>query len=275
MQADLLVDLQTQGRGAARMVSIQVVAQKHEQLKKAFASNAFDQCEQILEELKELLVQFTSLPPLFQQSATAEQELLLARDVLEHAVLLSTKQHDDVGFDRHYAQLRTYYVDTAQMLPKSEQEYQLTGLNLLRLVSQNRIAEFHTELELIPVEAQSNVYITYTLELERCLMEGAYSKLLQLRSDVPSDTYKYFTELLVEAVKKELASCTEKAYQSLTLADAMKVLMCSSEAELQTLATEKGWQISNGKLTFGLGADSCKSEVGTFHPSHSLHIKRV
>lgn len=34
----------------------------------------------------------------------------------------------------------------------ASQEVALTGLNLLRLLVQNRIAEFHTELELIPPE---------------------------------------------------------------------------------------------------------------------------
>lgn len=36
------------------------------------------------------------------------------------------------------------------LLPPSPQEYHLVGLNLLRLLVENRIAEFHTELELIP-----------------------------------------------------------------------------------------------------------------------------
>lgn len=35
-------------------------------------------------------------------------------------------------------------------MPASAQEVPMQGLNLLRLLVQNRIAEFHTELELIP-----------------------------------------------------------------------------------------------------------------------------
>lgn len=34
---------------------------------------------------------------------------------------------------------------------QSEYQYQLQGLNLLCLLAQSKIAEFHTELELIPV----------------------------------------------------------------------------------------------------------------------------
>ena len=38
------------------------------------------------------------------------------------------------------------------LLQPSKQQNLITGLNLLRLLVQNRIAEFHTELELIPQE---------------------------------------------------------------------------------------------------------------------------
>ena len=42
--------------------------------------------------------------------------------------------------------------------------HQLLGLNLLCLLSQNRVAEFHTELERLTVkEVQDNVYIRYVL----------------------------------------------------------------------------------------------------------------
>ena len=37
-------------------------------------------------------------------------------------------------------------------VPADKQELLLAGLNLLRLLVQNRIAEFHTELELLPQE---------------------------------------------------------------------------------------------------------------------------
>ena len=39
-----------------------------------------------------------------------------------------------------------------ELMQPSKQQNLITGLNLLRLLVQNRIAEFHTELELIPQE---------------------------------------------------------------------------------------------------------------------------
>lgn len=44
-----------------------------------------------LTDLKVKLVDFTALPPLLQQTATKDKELMLARDMLEHSVLLAVQ----------------------------------------------------------------------------------------------------------------------------------------------------------------------------------------
>lgn len=67
-------------------------------------------------------------------------------------MLLSIRQADEAAFERNFQQLRVYYSDARPLLPPSTQEAQLLSLNLLRLLVQNRIAEFHTELELLPAE---------------------------------------------------------------------------------------------------------------------------
>lgn len=67
--------------------------------------------------------------------------------MLELAVLLAVRQCDEAAFERNYAQLRVYFSDARGMLPPSGQEGALTGLHLLRLLVANRIAEFHSELE--------------------------------------------------------------------------------------------------------------------------------
>ena len=60
------------------------------------------------------------------------------------------------------------------LMPPSQQEDILTGLNLLRLLVQNRIAEFHTELELIPpqVDANDSPHFPEPVQnLSRCLID--------------------------------------------------------------------------------------------------------
>ncbi|MCI08593.1 26S proteasome non-ATPase regulatory subunit RPN12A-like, partial [Trifolium medium] len=65
-------------------------------------------------------------------------------DIYEHAVVLSVKIEDQDAFERDFFQLKPYYTDARNRLPQSPQEYPILGLNLLRLLVQNRIAEFHT-----------------------------------------------------------------------------------------------------------------------------------
>lgn len=49
------------------------------------------------------------------------------------------------------------------LLTASKQQNLIVGLNLLRLLVQNRIAEFHTELELIPQEVGSCTIHIYSI----------------------------------------------------------------------------------------------------------------
>ena len=114
--------------------------------------------------LKIGLLGFTSLPPAAPSAPTQpqQQELVVAREVLEYGALLSIKAMDIPSFERYVAQLKVYYTDCAAHLPESERQYPILGLNLLRLLAQNRIAEFHTELEQVPMALQqSNSYIKF------------------------------------------------------------------------------------------------------------------
>lgn len=58
-----------------------------------------------------MMTQMPSLSPLKDLAEKAEKENLLARDVLEHAVLLSIRLKDEDSFERHFHQLETYYFD--------------------------------------------------------------------------------------------------------------------------------------------------------------------
>lgn len=65
---------------------------------------------------------------------------------------------------------------------ESANKYQLLGLNLLFLLSQNRVSEFHTELELLPQEIiQTNEFIRHPLALEQYFMEGCYNKIFRAK----------------------------------------------------------------------------------------------
>uniref|UniRef100_A0A7N0R9H5 PCI domain-containing protein n=1 Tax=Kalanchoe fedtschenkoi TaxID=63787 RepID=A0A7N0R9H5_KALFE len=228
------------------------VSQLFERFKAAMIRKDFDTCETLLSQLKVMLTEFKSLPPLFETTPNAVQELTTARDIYEHAVVLSVKIEDQEAFERDFFQLKPYYTDVGGRLPPSPQEYPILGLNLLRLLVQNRIAEFHTELELLSPAALENPCIKHAVELEQSFMEGAYNRVLSARQTVPHETYVYFMDLLAKTVRDEIAGCSEKAYDYLTVNDAKQILLFSSDNELAEYIKEDHpeWEIKNGCVYF-------------------------
>ncbi|KAL8251023.1 hypothetical protein R6Q59_034716 [Mikania micrantha] len=237
------------------------VSQLFERLKAALIRNDFDTCSRLLSQLKILLIEFKSLPPLFAETPNAIQELTLARDIYEHAVVLSVKMEDQDAFERDFFQLKPYYTDVGGRLPQSPQEYPILGLNLLRLLVQNRIAEFHTELELLSANALENPCIKHAVELEQSFMEGAYNRVLTARQTVPHESYVYFMDLLARTVRDEIAGCSEKAYDSLRVEDARQMLLLSSDQELFDYIKEEHpeWEVKNGWLVFNKVKESSAS----------------
>jgi len=155
--------------------------------------NKLNEANDLLVELKIAMTQFSFLLP-GQPTPNTQKELMLAREILELAALLSIYNKDEKGFERHIAQVKTYYNDYGVALPLSARQYMLLGLNLLRLLANNRMGEFHTELELIPTDLMENIYIKHPLELEQFIIEGNYNKVYRARRDVPATYYSFFME---------------------------------------------------------------------------------
>ncbi|VAH67220.1 unnamed protein product [Triticum turgidum subsp. durum] len=137
------------------------------------------------------------------------------------------------------------------------------GLNLLRMLVQNRIAEFHTELEPLPTKALENPCIKHAVELEQSLMEGAYNHVLSARQAVPHESYVYFMDLLAKrVVRDEIAGCSEKGYDYLSISDAKQMLMFSSDEEPQQYISEEHPErdVRNGRVFFQKAMESqpCK-----------------
>ncbi|CAL5442756.1 unnamed protein product [Camellia sinensis] len=283
------------------------VSQLFERFKAAFIRNDFDTCSKLLSQLKVLLTEFRSLPPLFEETPNAVHELTLAmfgvlwtfegttiggllrvekrklvmlhdnpwsvplhlierRDIYEHAVVLSVKIEDQDAFERDFFQLKPYYTD-AQWPPSTiSSGVSYLRSQPLRLLVQNRIAEFHTELELLSASAMENNCIKHAVELEQSFMEGAYNRVLSARQTVPHETYVYFMDLLAKTVRgkwgDEIAGCSEKAYDSLSINDARKILLFSLDKELFEYVKEEHpeWEIKNGFVIFQKAKESapCK-----------------
>ncbi|GLT25203.1 hypothetical protein SLA2020_003480 [Shorea laevis] len=238
------------------------VSHLFERFKAAFVRKDYNFCTNLLSQLKVLLTKFRSLPPLFENTPNAVQELTLAREIYEHAVVLSVKIEDQDAFERDFFQLKPYYTDAGSRLPPSPQEYPILGLNLLTLLVQNRIAEFHTELELLSSSALENPYIKHAVELEQSFMEGAYNHVSSARQTAPHETYVYFMDLLAKTVRDEIAGCSEKAYDYLSINDAQQMLLFSSDRDLLEYigAEHREWEVKDGAVFFQKAKEStpCK-----------------
>jgi len=182
---------------------------------------------------------------LFPQGTPSVEDLTTTRDILEMGALWSIRTKDVPSFDRYFSQLETFYVDYSPILPPSSRQYCLQGLNLIRLLTQNRIADFHTKLESLPAEAlHDNIYIKHPVNLERWLMEGSYSKVWGAREEAPAEEYKFFVDSLMGTIRNEIASCEEAAYESLPIRDAAALLFFPSQSDLVKFAHHRGWQVN-------------------------------
>eukprot|EP00357_Protocruzia_adherens_P035986 CAMPEP_0115038808 /NCGR_PEP_ID=MMETSP0216-20121206/43635_1 /TAXON_ID=223996 /ORGANISM="Protocruzia adherens, Strain Boccale" /LENGTH=271 /DNA_ID=CAMNT_0002419291 /DNA_START=54 /DNA_END=869 /DNA_ORIENTATION=+ len=213
---------------------------------------------QKLVELKQGLMKLTSLPP--SVIPAEKEELLVARDVYEAAVLYSVKAENIEEFDKNITQLKSYYSDFQNFLPDSAQMFPMLGLNLLYLLSYNKMSEFHTELESIPVSEHGNIYIKPAILLEQYLMEGNYSKVLSENKNVPLEHYRFFTDRLVHTIREEVAMSAEKAYESVSLDSAKALFFVDNREELLEFIrgrqdrmeddVEVEWKLEGEKLHF-------------------------
>lgn len=79
--------------------------------------------------------------------------------------------------------------------------FPLLGINLLHLLSQNKISAFHTKIEMFTVDQLSNIYIRHPITVEQCLMEGSYGKIWNSRVNVPAEEYLFFMDILMETIR--------------------------------------------------------------------------
>ncbi|MBW0474420.1 hypothetical protein O181_014135 [Austropuccinia psidii MF-1] len=207
---------------------------------------------QLLHKLKLCLAESSLLMPSLTDTRTTDRDSLRkARDILEIGAFYSIRTQNIPAFERYISQLGPYYNDYSSLLTPSERRYALVGLDLLRLLSQNKIAQFHTTLEGLVKEhdhqnidiLHNNQFISHPINMERWLMEGSYSKVWAARAQMPIEEYRYFLDLLVDTIRNEIASCQEKAYNLLPLSDAGTLLFFKTPGEVIQFAQQRKWHV--------------------------------
>ena len=232
----------------------------YHQLETAWNAQDMEQVSRSLTQMKLLLLKLSFLPTRGGESLD-RRELLLARNTLEIGALWSIEKRDIPSFQRYMAQLKCYYFDYISLLPESSYKYQILGLNLLCLLAENRLAEFHTELELLPVDELKNIYIKHPVSLEQFLMEGSFHKVMLLKGNIPASNYNFFMDILFVTIRNEIASCIEKAYVTISILEAAKKLMMDSREDLERYVRERGWQRSEDGQTFVFSKQEKKEEL--------------
>lgn len=121
---------------------------------------------------------------------------------------------------------------------------------------------------------EADKYIGYPVKLERWLMEGSYDRVwgATKREGVPGEEFGVFSEVsitfptamknddtdsclyqvLIGTIRSEIASCSEKAYPSLPIANAKNLLFLESEGSVVDFAKERGWVVKDGRIYFPL-----------------------
>lgn len=230
----------------------------YQTLKKDFSkkSPSLDKCDQHMKKLKVALTGLSFLPS--NHSPSSVQENVLARDVLEIGAQLSIMKRDIPSFERYMSQLKCYYLDyNTDQVPESPYKQQLLGLNLLCLLAQNRVAEFHTELErLSTTEVLDNVYIKHPVAMEQYLMEGNYNKLFLAKGNVPAESYNFFIDILLDTIRDEIANCMEKSYARISHQEALRMLYFEDPSQLKEYALKREWNLEGDSFHFNTGKEN-------------------
>lgn len=231
-------------------VDLSGITSLNDQFQKALSSNDVVSFSKILSSLKMELTKLPSLPPSMEPSANAQEQRILAREILESAVLYYGNQGDDEAFDRNFALLLPYYLDMRSELPESQREPLMWGFYLLMLLVQNRIAEFHATVELLPNEVIDRPEVSQVMELEGWMMQGSYSKVLSARGSSVSPYYLPLLERMVTTVKNEIASCSGAAFTSMKVSEAAGLLGVADMGEFDAMCLENGWKKQGDMVIF-------------------------
>lgn len=234
-----------------------------------------DVCGKYLSDIKIELTKLQFLPTV--GSDVSKEELLVARNTLEIGAQWSIAKKDIPSFERYMSMLKVYYKDYKEAIVESCYMYELLGLDLLCLLAQNKVGEFHTALELLPNEVlQDNVYIRHPVAMEQYLMEGAYNKIYLAKGEVPAEGYKFFIDELLTTIREDIADCLENAYERIKPEDIGRMLYLSDTAEIKSYCQQRGWSTSSsGYLEFNSSKNAKQQQDDNKLPSEPLAERMI
>lgn len=184
------------------------------------------------------------------------------------------KNHNEAGFDSAFQQIKQLYYEFAHIIPESNRKLYFIGLYLLHLLSSNRNTEYCFELEFLGPKDYLDEHISLPIEIEQCISEGNYNKLLNLNSTVSDPAYHFYLNKLSLSIKYQIAMSIQKSFSSLQVKEALDLLLMNNANDLNTYILEElkknpnqdiQWVIQDDKLHFRE-----VSKDKNFVPSHKI-----
>jgi 26S proteasome regulatory subunit N12 len=129
------------------------------------------------------------------------------QQVLEMGAFWSIHSKNQTSFERYCSLLFPIYFDSKNSpsnVPNNAPMYTVLGLHLLNLLVSNRVADFYVALERInaaPGVDASNVFIQFPIQLQQCLVEGTFHRVVMARQQVPSPEYAWFIDGLMDTIR--------------------------------------------------------------------------
>lgn len=221
----------------------------------AFESKDYESCEKIIPAIKLELIKNKIFIPDF--SSTNEQyvnDLNITKRILEIGALTNIFLSRYEAFENDFTQLRTFYFSKNEKLANSENKSKIICLYLLVLRSDGDVTRFHSELEYLDrhiPNLEDDELLSYPIKVDRWLMEGLYQRaweLLDAGLNIPE--FDVFNKTLMTAIRDEIAHSTEMAYQELPLSSIKTLLFLDNEKDVETVAEDRGWTVSNAIVSF-------------------------
>ncbi|KAK1445023.1 26S proteasome non-ATPase regulatory subunit 8 like protein [Babesia gibsoni] len=195
-------------------------------------ADALARCVTLLAELKRLLAVHT-----LQNVVASEKFWLLSRDVYEIGILVSISSGDIESFEGFCAQIHPFYFDYTKVLKPSGCMDVIVGIRMLHLLTENRIGDFYMLLELLPQDIRQSHNVCHVIELEKAMMEGNLSRLIEVNKAAPCEYYKSLSYKLADTARSKIAASMEVAYASLSLDVATRMLKLSNVNETVAFLT--------------------------------------
>lgn len=142
-----------------------------------------------------------------EDSKSSNSDKLQIQQVLEMGAFWSIHSKNQTSFERYCSLLFPIYFESKNSSPNIANNapmYTVLGLHLLNLLVSNRVADFYVALERINTAAgvdANNVFIQFPVQLQQCLVEGTFHRVVLARQQVPSPEYAWFIDGLMETIR--------------------------------------------------------------------------